>query len=99
MKKSTVEHVLSYFDRFADYLESRWIFEDSEGLRSAYEILLGEKLDPKLPSTKAARTIVRTRLAAAGGKVKEPTSKELKQLEKLERRVRRIFSFFGTRLI
>lgn len=90
MKKSTVEHVLSYYDRLADYLESRWISEDSEELRSSYEILLGEKLDPKLPSPKAAFTIVRTRLAAVFGKLKEPTSEELKQLEELERRAKRI---------
>ncbi len=34
-------------------------------------------MTPKLPSTKAARTIVRTRVAAALGKLKEPTSEQL----------------------
>lgn len=90
MRTTTAEHLLSYFDRVNDYLESRLPTEDSEQLHSAWEILLGEKLDTELPSTRAAYIVMRKRMAAVLEGLREPTPAELKQLDELERTVKEL---------
>jgi hypothetical protein len=90
MKKATVEKLLSYLDRLADYLDDHSTVEDSEQLRSTYEILLEAKLDRGLPPSRAAQLVIRKRIATALEKLREPSPGELEQIQEVEQKVRRI---------